>query len=701
MLEGWPRSARYWLWCGLLIVALLLGAELVVPRFISAAYRGESLDVLNRILAEREQHSLDHYLSLWGRLSRFAIAGLAALLGFVAIWRWKIGALVDRIVGAEPDLPPRDVIWVSAWFGVVAGFGEAAPNTVRYLIRRDPALLFTWESVWMAPLASMLAFLFVGILVLAVARASSRNRHRMAPAAIKTTVFAFGGFAAYGVLSQPALRLANYAAVILSLGLAAALARWSVRTDAGFMRVVRKTSIPIAILLLFSSAVGVWTLPTPQEQRRLASLVASADQPNVLLIILDTLRASSMSLYGYERETTPNLDRFAAGGVVFDRAIATSPWTLPSHASMFTGRYPYEMSADIGMPLDRTHPTLAEVLASEGYATAAFVANYAYTTESSGLARGFARYEDFPIHAGRFFRSSWLAEAIVAGPAKLAHPRNRKRAEMVTDDFLRWLAGRPDRPFFVFLNYIDPHYPYVSPPPFNTMFSTPGQPPKLAESDKREGISFEELEGSRSAYDNAIAYTDAHVGRLFGELERMGILDNTIVVVTSDHGEHLGEHGLQYHSNSLYMPLLHVPLLIVYPPGVPRGSRVADPVTIRDIPKTLLELAGMTSDDKLAGSSLSRRWATPDSVRPAADPILSEVRLMRDRDFIRPWDPVYRGAMKSLVLGDLHYIRIGSQEDEVFDFVRDPDELSDLSDTLERERLLGLRSALDSIIRLP
>ncbi len=191
---------------------------------------------------------------------------------------------------------------------------------------------------------------------------------------------------------------------------------------------------------------------------------SSAEAANVLLIVLDTVRAQSLSLNGYERETSPQLERLARRGLSFENAISTSPWTLPGHASMFTGRYPHEVSADWSVPLDATFPTLAEVLASNGYATAGFVANVGYCSYEHGLNRGFAYYSDYQFSLGQFILSSSLGRTVassdrlrrISGYHELL---NRRTAENINNDFLHWLSTRGRQPFFAFLNYYDAHEP--------------------------------------------------------------------------------------------------------------------------------------------------------------------------------------------------------------------------------------------------
>ena len=233
----------------------------------------------------------------------------------------------------------------------------------------------------------------------------------------------------------------------------------------------------------------------------------------------------------------------------------------------------------------------------------------------------------------------------------------------MNDEFLSWLERRDTRPFFAFLNYYDAHVPYESPREFRQ--------------------KFQSADPAMAGYDAAIAYLDHELDRLFTELQRRGELDNTIVMVTSDHGEHFGEHGLRAHANSLYLPLLHVPLLVWGgTAGIPADVRVTAPVSLRDLPNTVLELIGST--ERVSGQSLTRTWnASPQP--DDATPILSEVRAG-----IRtpPNEPVSRGAMSSLITADLHYIRNGDGAEELYAYIADPGEQQNLVATPAGERAL-------------
>ncbi|MFN2433487.1 MAG: sulfatase, partial [Gemmatimonadota bacterium] len=207
------------------------------------------------------------------------------------------------------------------------------------------------------------------------------------------------------------------------------------------------------------------------------------------------------------------------------------------------------------------------------------------------------------------------------------------------------------------------------------------------------------VQRDRQAYEAAVAALDHEVGRLLEELERRGRLRNTVVVVTSDHGEQFGEHGLTRHDNSLYMPLLHVPLILVFPPRVPGGLRVAEAVSLRDLPATLLELLGVR-DDPLPGSSLAPLWGrSPAQAAVQLSPLLSTVR----RGINRPaWEPVSRGDMYSIIDEHLHFIRNGDGQEELYDLEGDPEELHDLAQLpAVAADLARLRANMHSVVAGP
>jgi arylsulfatase A-like enzyme len=428
----------------------------------------------------------------------------------------------------------------------------------------------------------------------------------------------------------------------------------------------------------------------------------AGDAPNVLLVVLDTVRAKSLSLYGYLRDTSPNLERLAQSGVRFDRAIATAPWTLPTHASMFTGRYPYEMGFDWLHPMPSEPLTLAEALTAEGYATAGFVANLTFCTREFGLDRGFMRYEAGTVDAEAIMTAPQVGHLLGRNEALRARLTGgdqpaRKRGDAVTRSFLDWQARQGQRPFFAFLNYFDAHDPYLPPEEFAVRYA--GKRP-IGNFDylKAEELSPEEIQQLSDAYDGAIAFLDYQLGVLLRELEQRSVLDRTVVVVTSDHGEQFGEHGLMSHLNSLYLPLLHVPLVVSMPGRTPAGTRVVAPVSLRDLPSTVMDLAGLGHRARFPGESLARRWSSPGGRREeASEPILAEIQQAWGQPASAP---AMKGPMKSVLAWPWHYIKnLGTQEEELYDLSTDGEEERNLIGTVQARPLIDrLRAEMDALL---
>ncbi|HSJ15971.1 MAG TPA: sulfatase [Longimicrobiales bacterium] len=567
--------------------------------------------------------------------------------------------------------------------GILGGTAEAGYLTIRHLVRRELAIAYFPEVMWMAPLAGALAFLGVGI-VLALFGRLGRTAVDVSRA---TLVFSF--LVVFGVIQSRGFPLHPAAKVVLSLGIATVIARAAAKRPAAVLRAVARTAPVGAGVLVLLGVIGVATLPGITERRRLARLSdPRAAAPNVLLIILDTVRAANLGLYGHHRDTSPQLDAWAESGVVFERAVVTAPWTLPSHAALFTGQYNFAAGTAFARPLDDRFPTLAEVFGSHGYATAAFVANLSFATRATGLARGFHRYDDLPFTPGMFAHSYWILRGVSRRIATLPGRQywaKSKRAAQVTDDFLAWLGRRPDRPFFVFLNYFDAHDPYEPPEPFRSMY---GPAPEHELSDD-EVYTTAQLGPWINAYDGAIRYIDGELGRLFEALAATGLRENTLIVVTSDHGEMFGEHGQIQHTTGVYLPVLHVPLALAFPGVVPAGVRVPAAVSLRDIPATILDIAGIPQA-AIGGHSLAALWS---GGAPVTSPLLAEL------DFDHR-EILSRGHIASLLDGPYHYIAHPGGVEELYDVVADPAEERDLARIpTSAPTLRRLRSIVDSLLQ--
>jgi arylsulfatase A-like enzyme len=334
-----------------------------------------------------------------------------------------------------------------------------------------------------------------------------------------------------------------------------------------------------------------------------------ADDPHVLWIVLDTVRADHMSLHGYARDTTPRLAAFAKDALVFDRAIANGIWTLPSHTSMFTGQSVWEHGADHRNPqMPAGRATVAEVLSDHGYATAVF-SNNPWVAPPTGLTRGF---DDCHIiyHLRHVARSSIGAMIERWGVQPPLPWLDEDFGGALTNRLIAdWLAQHTgDRSLFLFVNYMDAHLPYRVPRPFRAKYMSPEQVHRsyaLAVSvygkivdalDRRfnfdgpDFVSAGDLEILKRQYDAGIAYVDHRVGELLELFEQRGLLDNTLVVIASDHGEYLDTHGMWAHRMQAYQDVLGVTVAL-RPPNADATGRVEHPVLLSDLYGTVLHTA--------------------------------------------------------------------------------------------------------------
>jgi arylsulfatase A-like enzyme len=415
------------------------------------------------------------------------------------------------------------------------------------------------------------------------------------------------------------------------------------------------------------------------------------------------------------------LAALAARGARFDRAVAPSPWTLPSHASMFTGRWPWELSVGIDRALDGRYPTLAEYLGARGYATGGFAANTVFCTTEYGLARGFGHFEDFVVSPLDTIRSSalgWLIcrrlvtpiDRLYAAAGRepvhpLEQPAYRKSADEVNGAALSWIADQRDVPFFAFLNYLDAHDPYLVPAdadrPFTRRPATPAERRTLRDwvGETPRPRTAEEVRLARDSYDDCLAYLDGRIGRLLAGLERLGRLEDTVIVVTSDHGEHFGEHArdglpLVGHRQSVYQPEVHVPLVIVAPGRVAAGTAVPGAVSLRDLPATVVDLVGLRDGSPFPGRSLVRP-ASGSAERGGDNAALAEFSPSLDRPPTLRYQTGAPGLMRAVVTDGAAYVTSDGRE-ELYDLRDDPAESTDLAASGDRRGLLDqLRSALN------
>lgn len=375
-----------------------------------------------------------------------------------------------------------------------------------------------------------------------------------------------------------------------------------------------------------------------------------AKPPSLLLISIDTLRADHLAVYGYGRETSPALSRFATGGVRWASSYSQAPSTVPTHASMFTGRLPFEHGTfSHGQRLADAELTLAEHLAAHGYRTFAAASSVRFNS-GAGFDQGFDRY------------------------LTLFDLDKNLRSAAVTDFALEQLEAA-DRPVFGFLHYFDPHEPYAPPEPWRSRFHS-GRPPSApapeetspylqAHNSPHRRLPDGVLAYLEGLYDGGILHLDGELERLFTGLRALGREADTVVIVTSDHGEEFKEHGGLSHSNRLHQEVLRVPLLMRWPGRLPAGAVVERPAQTVDLFPTVCELLEVPCPPDLAGRSLAGE-ARRRTGAPATDDLI----------FVQQNDELW-GVIATLAAGRLK-LTVDGDRVELYDLDADPQGLVDV-----------------------
>lgn len=582
---------------------------------------------------------------------------------------------------ARTDIPPgsraslEDLVAIVLTIALVSALGELALYAVRKLVFGN-RLQMSPSIVWMTPAAVLLVMLTVALPLLAISR---RWRAPSALAAVTAVTMMIG---VAGVLL--ALRgLGLWAIALLAMGIGVQSARLVAQHRRRVLPVVRRAALVLSILFvaLGTAVEGGLAFWERRVDSRLPAHAAGA--PNVLLIILDTVRAISLGLYGYDRPTSPSLTRWASTGVTFDRAIVPATWTVPSHGSMFTGRWPREMGGwwRTSRP---PSPTLASVLRDRGYRTGGFIGNWYHINRESGLSHGFTHFSDLDRSGEQMLRGSalvrWLsARRSIRELLGLYETLGRKDARQVNRETLRWIRRDTARPFFAVVNYMDAHSPYLPPEPFMSRFGGRGEraPIVIEELNMIEDVDPDRARAEVAAYDGGLAYLDSQLGRLLDTLKQRGALENTIVIITADHGEELGEHGRWGHAYGLHGEIVHVPL-VMFGPGVPAGVRVSQPVSVRNVAATVTDLARVPNAT-FPGISLASRWRADAPEDTALTEFGSKLSLYDDR---------------------YHYLQAAQGDGEhLYDYRADPYERRDLSTTVGASvELARFRARLATIV---
>jgi arylsulfatase A-like enzyme len=417
----------------------------------------------------------------------------------------------------------------------------------------------------------------------------------------------------------------------------------------------------VAIMLVAGGA-GVYFRVISHPTPRKAPLPAPG-RPNVLLISIDTLRPDHLGCYGYQRATSPHIDELAAEGVLFQNHISSTSWTLPGHAALFTSLVDsVHGCTDTDQKLADNLVTLAEKFARAGYETVGFFSG-PFLHPAFGLGQGFAHYEDCTTYAGTLDQTpvaQWAANDDV-----LAESHRDVTSPRVYAAFKKWLAEHRAATFFMFVHLWDPHYDFIPPPPYDTLFDPDYAGPVtgtyfIFDPAINAQMPARDLEHLIALYDGEIAWTDSYVGRILADLRQAGLLDRTIVALTSDHGTEFFEHGDKGHRQTLYDEVIRIPLILRYPARLGAGVSIRAQTRSIDVGPTLLELAGVPSAVPVMGHSLEPLALDPTATFPqtAVSELFSAGRRIRTLRSLK-WK-----FFDDLSTGQRFYVDLGADPSE-------------------------------------
>ncbi len=461
------------------------------------------------------------------------------------------------------------------------------------------------------------------------------------------------------------------------VGMLVVLIALGISSFVGFFNIIKR---PIGLLVVTNVIVVVslaiipfWPLSTVKQQL-----------PNILLITIDTLRQDHLGCYGYERAHTPNIDKIAHEGVMFSETVAPGPRTGPSHISILTGLYPHHHGAiRNGDWISDKVTTLPEILSTYDYSTAAFVSGWTLRNESCGLTPRFQFYDEnfspLKLIQEAALQLRLINLGTVFGPKLGLNPvRVERSAASTTDAAIRWLQRNHGHPFFLWVHYFDPHDPY-DPPPFYRTMHVKSSHWKI----NKNFFNLDVVEGEKlikdknfdymiALYDGEISYVDAEIGRLYKTLNDLQINSNTILLVTADHGESLGEHNYYCVHRDLYETCLRVPLIFNNPKAQYTKQLIHGPTRLIDIAPTILDLLNIDEKVHFDGKSLlplmnGENGKASEEALASLFEGKTEMFCVRKNGFKLIWTgPYWRGGLRT------------PPHEELYNIQSDPDELNNI-----------------------
>jgi arylsulfatase A-like enzyme len=594
---------------------------------------------------------------------------------------------VKKYISTHDSVSWGKTLGIAVWFGILTGLVEGCGLLIFQNLNRETwALRISSPIIWISPTVDVLLFCTLAVLI-----SFAATLFRKIDALCVTAVL-LGSLVVYDWLTLTA-RFSSRSRVLLTIGVGFAISRWFPKHAEMCWKICRR-SLPWVIATGVLALVGIEGGDAIAESRAIAKLPAPApNSANILVIVVDTLRADHLSAYGYNHATSPNIDALAHEGVLFENAISACSWTYPSHVSLVTGRNQFEHGRDTFTvsPLfqpDKNifngYPTIGDVLQRHGYRTGAFSANRSFFVGNLGFNRGFMHFEDYFNSVPDMFARTLVGKEFFRLYGKIekenlsnriaiygTHTGLRKQPSDINEELLNWIDKDGSHPFFAFLNYYSVHEPYGRP-------DAPQTPPKGAADDT-------------ARYDEGVEYTDQYIGLLMQEMWQRGLDKNTLVVVTADHGESLTEHDFRGHGRVLYWEQIHVPLIFWYPGHLPIGKRIDQPVSNVAMAATIMDLIGMNGGE-FPGPALNLAWQSGREVQ-WPDPIseLAEDTLVFKDDPVldKRLATAQTGSMKSVVTPQWHLIVHNMLGEQLFDWRHDPTESKNLIATAEGQKIAG------------
>jgi arylsulfatase A-like enzyme len=444
----------------------------------------------------------------------------------------------------------------------------------------------------------------------------------------------------------------------------------------------------LVTLLIFVSVLYAW-IPA---YRFLQTKKNKANEMNFVLITLDTTRADHLGCYGYSKDTTPFLDSLAQNGLLFENAYANATWTLPSHASLFTGMMPSVHGVGYSnFFVSPSVKTIAESLQQKGYTSAAFIGG-PFLVSAFNINQGFDFYDEHLDPHSELKRLTLFHLLSKLTGKQLWHTDGQRRGAEINQEvssYLKWAVNK--QPFFLFINYFDAHEPYDPPQDIRNAMqirTTMKGNIRLYPLNKRNGIachadktplSENEFQQLRDLYDGELRYQDQQLQALWKMLEEAGVANKTILIIASDHGETIGEHQFLDHGHNLYQEQVHVPLLFYNSGLFSGGRRITDKVQLIDVYPTLMEFLGLKADSGIQGHSL---LAGLKSNQFSERPVLSEIDIDSHPRFA-----AFKRSQRMILEDSLKYIDSSNNQNHLFDLQIDPAEIVDQQNPQKTEEL--------------